>query len=212
MVDQDRQPERSRLRDWSRIVAPAGLLLLVVLIALGALVATWTTRDQPQFGPVPNSSASHIPQLLTPTARGLTAVIGSGDGVRTDHVSGGVDVTISGDATGELSPGSSVVVDVHFVNGKASGVVVSDLHVGIVSVSAPRATTALPCTTADYSVVQAPASLRVPVDGDSSTSLSALGYPHSEWPQVSMVNAPYNQSGCADATVTLHYTATGVTQ
>ena len=39
-------------------------------------------------------------------------------------------------------------------------------------------------------------------------SLTDLGFPQSQWPQVGMVNRPVNQDGCKGATVTLKYTGT----
>ena len=54
----------------------------------------------------------------------------------------------------------------------------------------PQATPALPCTISDFSVQQYSGLLPLVVAAQSTVSLSELGVPQAEWPEVTMIDRP----------------------
>jgi len=45
------------------------------------------------------------------------------------------------------------------------------------------------------------------VPGSSTVTLSGLGVASARWPQIQLVDRPFNQDGCKGATVHLGYTS-----
>ena len=118
--------------------------------------------------------------------------------------------SIAAGTTQTLSPGRSVPLDVTIINPERQNLTVSHLTVTIRRVTAPGATSAHPCTAADFAVTQAERDLRIPVPALSSVALHDLTRTATELPHITMLDSASNQDGCKTATVTLAYTAEGV--
>jgi hypothetical protein len=115
--------------------------------------------------------------------------------------------TIAGNS-GPLWPGVSQAVNLALTNPNSSAISVNSLVVAIKSVSAPRATTALPCSAADFSVAQFTGAYPLKVGAHATVHLSDLGVVAARGPQLRMLDRPVNQNGCQGATVTLSYSGT----
>ena len=114
--------------------------------------------------------------------------------------------TITGSVSaGPLRPGVSVPVDVTLRNPHGSGLLVDELAVTIDGLAAPMADAAHPCTAADFAVA-AFSGDEVELPASSTRSLSSLGIPPRDWPQVLMADRPANQDGCRNAVLTLTFT------
>lgn len=109
---------------------------------------------------------------------------------------------------GPLWPGTSQALDLALSNPNSQAIAIDRLTVSLKQVSAPRATTALPCTAADFSVRQFSGTYPLHVPADSTVHLSGLGIARSRGPQLLMLDRPVNQDGCQGATVTLSYVGT----
>jgi hypothetical protein len=115
-------------------------------------------------------------------------------------------LSISGWAPDPLTPGASRPLEVRITNPDALPLDVTGLTVALQAISAPRAGPTLPCGASDFSVVQySGPPLTVP--RSSTRSLSDLGVPAGEWPQVSLIDRPTDQDGCQGATLNLSYRA-----
>lgn len=127
----------------------------------------------------------------------------------------GVDVlddtalVIRGTATDELRPGTTSPIDVAVTNRGDRALVVSDLVVEIVELTAPQADGEHPCTRADFVLAQAPTSLTMDVGARSTTSLSDAATSPATWPHIELLDRPVDQDGCKGATVTLAFAAVG---
>ncbi|ADG73985.1 hypothetical protein Cfla_1080 [Cellulomonas flavigena DSM 20109] len=145
----------------------------------------------------------------------LLGRLGAGQGVTgagasgVDAAGGGTSLEISGSTIRELRPGTTSPIDVAVTHRGDQAVVVTDLVVEIVDLSAPQADDDRPCTPADFVLTQAPASLAVDVDARSTARLSGTSAPPATWPRIELVDRPVNQDGCQGATVTLAFTAVG---
>jgi hypothetical protein len=119
--------------------------------------------------------------------------------------------TISGDLSGALAPGVSLPLDLQLTNPNNKPVSVGNLSVSIQEVrrTATAVARGLPCSGSDYAVTQYAGPYPLTVPTQSTRSLSQLGVPPAQRPQVSMVNRPVNQDGCKGATVTLSYSGSG---
>jgi hypothetical protein len=109
---------------------------------------------------------------------------------------------------GPLWPGTSQAVDLALTNPNDRLISISRLTVSIQQVSAPRASSALPCSAADFSVSQFSGAYPLDVPAHDTVHLSDLGVAAPHGPQLRMLNRPVNQDGCQDATVTLAYAGT----
>ena len=78
-------------------------------------------------------------------------------------------------------------------------VYVNTVSATIASVTAPAATLALPCTSADYNIAGAPMSV--------ATNLAAAGTKAFSGQTIEFVNTASNQDGCKGATVNLTFTS-----
>lgn len=141
---------------------------------------------------------------------------GAGEG--TDGVTGtaGVDLarssvpfTIGGHAAEPISPGVMVPLDLEFTNSHDSPMSVTGLTVSVQRVNAPQADDFHPCAVGDFAVEQASRSLEINVPAGAPNTLTSLGLPRAEWPQVGMLNRSVDQDGCKGASLTLDYTASG---
>jgi hypothetical protein len=112
------------------------------------------------------------------------------------------DFGISGDATQPLSPGVSVALDVTVTNPYDFALRVIDVSV---AATGPAA-----CPAGD-NLATTPSSFAGPVviPAHSSRSLSALGVPSAQRPQLLLRNLDSNQDSCKNATFKLTYSGTG---
>ena len=74
--------------------------------------------------------------------------------------------------------------------------------------TAPEASASLPCTVDDFAVIPFSGAYGFKLAAGGTTSLSQLGIPPSEWPQLKMVDRPVNQNGCKGASLALAYDGT----
>lgn len=114
---------------------------------------------------------------------------------------------IAGDVTAPLEPGVSQPLDLRITNPSPTPLIVDRLDVAVQAVNAPRASTALPCTPADFAVQQFSGSLPFTVPASSTRTLSELGVPPASRPHVALLDLPTDQDGCQGATLTLAYQA-----
>ncbi len=109
---------------------------------------------------------------------------------------------------GVLWPGTSQSVNLAVTNDSSQAISVRSLVVAIKTVTAPRATGALPCSAADFAVRQFAGSYPLKIPAYATRRLSGLGVAPTESPQLLMLDRPVNQDGCQGATVTLSYSGT----
>jgi hypothetical protein len=106
---------------------------------------------------------------------------------------------------GPLWPGTAQAVDLALTNPNSQAISVRSLKVSIKQVSAPRATTLLPCSAADFTVLQFTGGYPLEVPAHTTVRLSDLGVFAARGPKLRMLNRSANQDGCQGATVTLSY-------
>ena len=122
----------------------------------------------------------------------------------------GSSVTISGDASGAISPGVMLPLDLSLDNTNDFDVAVDRLTVTVSEVDAPRATAERPCGAADFEVRPLGEGVELMLGADDAEDLSGLGVAREDWPAVGMLNSRVNQDGCKGAVLTLDYEAGGV--
>jgi hypothetical protein len=124
---------------------------------------------------------------------------------------GNANFAISGDLSSPLEPGLAVPLDLALTNSGPDQITVSSLEVSVTSVSAPRATPTYPCTLLDFSVIPFSGVYGFVVPPASTRSLSELGFPDAQLPQIEMPDRPVNQNGCKGASLQFDFagTATG---
>lgn len=115
--------------------------------------------------------------------------------------------SVSGNVTSPLYPGEPQPIDVQFTNPNPAPLTVTGLSTTVVVISAPHATSGLPCTSSDFSIQQYSRPTPLTVPASSTRRLSQLGVPSSQWPQISLLDLPANQDGCQGAELTLKYDA-----
>ena len=120
-------------------------------------------------------------------------------------LSGGTRVVIDVNLQAQLSPGSSLPLDLRVKNATNRDVVITHVDVDVTSVSAPRSTAELPCGVNDFAVSGASGEMNLPAK--TSRALSAAGWDQSAWPQLEMLNSTLNQDGCKGAQISLSYSA-----
>jgi hypothetical protein len=148
--------------------------------------------------------------VLTATPYAYSAVTNAPAGAGAAKGSHVAPFTIKGTiARRELWPGRYAPINVGFVNNNGVPLRINHLRVTKVSLDAPNATGALPCTFADFRVKQPGKAMHVLVQPHETLSLKRFGVPGSQWPGVGLYDTDYNQDGCKGATLTLGYTARG---
>jgi hypothetical protein len=116
---------------------------------------------------------------------------------------------IGGELTEPLEPGHAAALDLVLTNSDPSPLSVLSLGVRIAAITAPRANADFPCTTDDFSVEQFSGAYPLMVPASSTQSLTDLGVPGAELPQVVMLNRPVNQNGCRGASLRFDFGGTG---
>jgi hypothetical protein len=117
---------------------------------------------------------------------------------------------IDGDATGPISPGIRVPIELSFINRHPTPMTISRLRVSIQDLTTPAATLDRPCSLDDFELTQVAETAEWTVPAGTTLGLRQSGMPLTEWPQVAMRNRQVNQDGCKGATLTLGYKAHGV--
>lgn len=172
----------------------------------------------------PNPTSGSRSSLQVTTAAGLKdgtyhlTVTASGSGVPTASTgvqlilrSPGRPFTIGGSVAG-LSPGASPPLNLSLTNPNNKPIWVTNLTVTIQAVTRSTAAVSkgLPCSTADYSIVQYSGPYPLTVPRSASVTLAGLGVSPSAQPHVRMLNTASNQDGCKGATVSLRFTGFGL--
>ena len=112
---------------------------------------------------------------------------------------------ISGDAAAPLYPGGAAApVNLGFTNPNTFAITVSDVAVKVAGSSSAA------CDASNFAVGSQFAGTVV-LPAGATRSLSQLGIPQADWPQVAMVNSSTSQDVCKSSSVQLSYTgeATG---
>jgi hypothetical protein len=129
---------------------------------------------------------------------------GGGDGGNTTAVAL-PDYQVSGNVVDPLWPGMPRAIDLTISNPNPLPLSLTGLTVSITSITAPRATAVLPCSSSDFTVQQYSGAYPVVVPASSTASLQELGIPSSAWPQLAIIDLPTDQDGCQGASLTLAY-------
>jgi len=128
----------------------------------------------------------------------------------------GSPFTISGNLSGLLAPGRTLPLALNLTNPNKKSLSVTNLSVTVQSVT--RTSFAIshsqPCLISDYAVVQYSGPYPLVVPGSSTKTLTELGVPAGQWPQIQLINKPgpsaaNNQDGCKGATLSLSYSGSG---
>ena len=137
----------------------------------------------------------------------VTSIIAPGRGTGMVGPVHGPRFTIRGYA-GDLQPGVLRALHLSIANPNRLRLSVTSVIATLQGVSAPWATGALPCTLADFSVRQFSGSYPLMVAPSSTRTLSELRIPTARWPQVAIIDRPFDQDGCQGASVSFVYSAT----
>lgn len=132
----------------------------------------------------------------------VTGVAGAG------HAAPGDTYEITGDLDRTLYPGGSGSLDLLLTNISGDDLTVGELTVRVTG------TTPQPgrlCLADDFEVTQLTGVAELALPAGTARTLTQLGVPASQLPQVRMLNTPVNQDGCKRARINLRYTgrATG---
>jgi hypothetical protein len=118
--------------------------------------------------------------------------------------------SISGNLGTQLTPGSTLPLNLSISNPNNKNLALSSLSVAITAINRTPAAVAvgLPCTAADYVVINysGPYPLSVP---PGTRTLELLGVDWQKQPQISMLDTTLNQDGCKGATVQFAYSGSG---
>ena len=111
------------------------------------------------------------------------------------------DFRIAGNLTTPLAPGSQAPLDLALTNPYGFNLRITDLGVGLAGTSAAGCSAAQ-----NFAVTQIPAD-RYPITlpAGQTRTLGQLGIPDSDKPQVEMLNQPFNQDACKNATIIFRY-------
>jgi hypothetical protein len=172
----------------------------------GAVVTATVTAS------VPASSDGQSPGVPASSASpGTDPEVGAGSGEGGGTIAGGGgSFTISGGVSTVLEPGVTAPIGLTVSNPTDRPIRITGLSIAIASVGAPRATSALPCTSADFAVSQPQVAGALTVPANSSRTLQQLGLTGSQLPSLGMLNSIENQDGCQGAAVRLSYGGTAV--
>lgn len=118
--------------------------------------------------------------------------------------------SISGNLGTQLTPGSTLPLNLSISNPNNKTLALSSLSVAITAINRTPAAVAagLPCTAADYVVTNysGPYPLSVP---PGTRTLELLGVDWQKWPRISMLDTTLNQDGCKGATLQFAYSGSG---
>ncbi len=118
-------------------------------------------------------------------------------------------LTVQGDVDSRLYPGGPPVsIDPSLRNQSGSPLKVTQLILRVRAVTAPHATPALPCTTADFVTTNYTGRSFLAPSGSSTIGHDHV--PKAQWPTVAMLDRPVNQDGCMGATLELSYRQSAV--
>jgi hypothetical protein len=117
------------------------------------------------------------------------------------------NLSISGTVAGALYPGAPPrALDLSLTNPNGYDISITSLTVSLESITLDSiASPPGQCTSSDFEIEQFSGPLPFTVGAGKTVTLSALGFPSTEMPQVEMVNQPYDQDGCEGARLNLSY-------
>jgi hypothetical protein len=121
---------------------------------------------------------------------------------------GNANFAIAGNLATPLEPGIGAPLDLALTNPGTTEIAVSGLQVALSGIGAPHATGSYPCTSDDFSVAQFSGAYGFTIPASSTRTLSELGFPEAQMPQVAMPNRPLNQNGCKGASLQFDFTGT----
>ncbi len=107
------------------------------------------------------------------------------------------DYSMSGDAPGTLTPGTSVTIDLRISNPNSAPIT-------LVSTTTTVTTSNPSCGPANFTVTQRPVHA-VTVPAGASATLSELGVAPVDRPVVTMIDTGADQDACQNVRLTLHY-------
>jgi hypothetical protein len=116
--------------------------------------------------------------------------------------------TIAGDLSSALEPGLTVPLDLALTNPGEVDLLISGLEVSVGSIDAPLASATYPCTAEDFEVAQFSGTYGFALGSSTTSSLSQLGFPPEQMPQVTMPDRPVNQNGCKGASIHFDFSGT----
>jgi hypothetical protein len=111
------------------------------------------------------------------------------------------DFRIAGNLSAPLAPGTGAPLDLTLTNPYGFNLRITDLTVALVGTSNPGCSAAQ-----NFTVAQIPAA-RYPITlpARQTRTLGQLGIPSADEPQVQMLNQPWNQDACKNATISFSY-------
>ena len=181
----------------ARFATPPSVVVLAGVFIAAALAASRLVS--PGIPTLAHTSARAASGTVRPHGRSKHRGRGTANNSR--------NLTARGNIGSRLYPGDApVAIDVSLSNPHDYRLTVTTLTVSLRSVSAPHATSSLPCTKADFAV-----------RGYTGRGFTApagpgnLAHDHvlrSRWPRVAMLDRPVNQNGCMGALLRLDYHAT----
>jgi hypothetical protein len=115
---------------------------------------------------------------------------------------------ISGDLSRPLEPGLAVPLDLALTNPGPDQISISGLAVSVATITAPRASATYPCTAEDFSVIPFSGAYDFTIPAASTRTLSELGFPDVQLPQIEMPDRPVNQNGCKGSTLQFDFSGT----
>jgi len=123
----------------------------------------------------------------------------------------GRSLTISGNLNGLLAPGRVLPLRLSLTNPSNRSFSVTNLSVTLQSLSQTSYAIShgQTCSIGDYAVTQFGGGYPLVMPGSSTVTLSQLGVPAVQWPQIQFINRPVNQDGCKGATLSLSYSGSG---
>jgi hypothetical protein len=121
---------------------------------------------------------------------------------------GNANFAIAGNLSTALEPGFGGSLDLALTNPGTTAIAVSGLQVALSSIVAPRASASYPCSSDDFSVAQFTGAYGFTIPASSTRTLSELGFPEAQLPQVAMPDRPLNQNGCKGASLQFDFTGT----
>jgi hypothetical protein len=182
----------------------AGIAARFLLTRRRATRVTLTVRTSASMRPgryrlSVRARAGHLTRALTLTLTITAAATGRAAAGQSPPFS------LAGDIATPLEPGVSEPLDLRITNPNAAPLILTNADVGVQSVDAPQASTALPCGRENFGVTQLAGYLPLTIPASTTRSLSQLGIPPASWPQVTLLDLPTNQDGCRGALVALAY-------
>jgi hypothetical protein len=197
----------------------SGVTLSATGLPSGAAVSF---SPNPVAGPSGSSSTMTVTTNRATTPAGTYALTISGSGGSPTQIHSttvtlvvstpsGRPFPISGSLDGVLYPGASPLpLNLSVTNPNNFDLSITNLTVTVASVTKAPYAPAGTCSASDFAVQQFSGAYPFKVNSGLTISLSSLGFPQAQFPQVRMIDQPYAQDGCKNATINFAYSGTAV--